>query len=469
LPSELKIFHGRESEVSGILQTFGQETTRIAILGGGGMGKTSLARIILHHPEISARYQQYRFFVPCDAASSSIQLAALIGAHIGLKPAKDLTTPVIHHFMTSPPSLLILDNLETIWEPREGRGDTEKLLSLLADIDHLALMITMRGAERPANVQWTRPFLAPMKPLTQEESRKTFSAIVDGGYTVEEMDKILSLADNMPLAIDLLAHLVDYEGLHSVLNRWKTERTSMLSDGLDKGSNLNLSISLSLESPRLASLPHSCQLLSLLSILPDGLLDIDLLQSKLPFDSILACKAALIRTSLAYTDDQKRLKALVPIREYMYQRHPPMSQLVQPLVKHFNNLLEVYDTYYGTISSPEIVAQITANLANIQSILGQGLKQDNPDLGHTIQCICHFDRFTRRTGHGQVDLIHQIPNFLPYPKDPRLEVYFIATLLAGRVNHLVQNPEGLFSQGLEWLPHFDDPDMKCWLCIMSFS
>ncbi|KAJ7467585.1 hypothetical protein FB451DRAFT_947862, partial [Mycena latifolia] len=278
------------------------------------------------------------------------------------------------------PSLLILDNLETIWEPREGRGDTEKLLSLLADIDHLALMITMRGAERPANVQWTRPFLAPMKPLTQEESRKTFSAIVDGGYTVEDMDKILSLADNMPLAIDLLAHLVDYEVLHSVLNRWKTERTSLLSDGLDKGSNLNLSISLSLESPRLASLPHSCQLLSLLSILPDGLLNIDLLQSKLPFDSILACKATLIRTSPAYTDDQKRLKALVPIREYMYQRHPPMSQLVQPLVKHFNNLLEVYDTYYGTISSPEIVAQISANLANIQCILGQGLKQDNPDL-----------------------------------------------------------------------------------------
>ncbi|KAJ7482597.1 hypothetical protein FB451DRAFT_1442047, partial [Mycena latifolia] len=373
LPSQPKIFHGREAEVSTIIQQLDQPIARVAILGGGGMGKTSLARAVLHHPQISAKYEQHRFFVACDAASSSIHLAALIGSHVGLKPGQDLTKPVIRYFSGSPPSLLVLDNLETVWEPEESRANVEKLLALLEDIEHLTLIITMRGAERPMSVRWTHPFLQPLQPLAQEAARKTFIDIVDDGYAVEDIDKILLFADNMPLAIDLIAHLVDYDGMDSVMQHWETERTSLLSEGRNKGSNLDLSISMSLESPRLASVPHSRDLLSLLSMLPDGLADTDLVQSSLPIEKVLACKSALLCTSLAYTDDQKRLKALVPIREYMHKMHPPTAHMVQPLLKHFIQLLEVYETYHGTASSPGIVARITANIANIQNVLVTGL------------------------------------------------------------------------------------------------
>ncbi|KAJ7437751.1 P-loop containing nucleoside triphosphate hydrolase protein, partial [Mycena latifolia] len=373
LPSEPKIFHGRESEVSTIIQQLNHQIPRVAILGGGGMGKTSLARAVLHHPQISAKYEKHRFFVACDAASSSVHLAALIGVHIGLQPGQDLTKPVIQYFSNGPPSLLILDNLETVWEPKESRADVEKLLALLEDIEHLTLIITMRGAERPASVRWTHPFLQPLQPLAQDAARKTFVDIVDDGYAVEDIDKILHLADNMPLAIDLIAHLVGYDGFDSVMEHWETERTSLLSEGPNKGSNLDLSISMSLESPRLASVPHARDLLSLLSMLPDGLSNVELLQSKLPIQNVLACKSALLCTSLAYTDDQKQLKALVPIREYMRKMHPPLAAMVQPLHQHFSKLLKVYETYHGTASSPGIVARITSNFANIQNVLVMGL------------------------------------------------------------------------------------------------
>ncbi|KAJ7482675.1 hypothetical protein FB451DRAFT_1029882, partial [Mycena latifolia] len=454
-------FHGRELEVATIIQQLDQQIPRIAILGGGGMGKTSLARAILHHPQITARYNQHRFFVACDAASSSVHISALIGPQVGLQPGQDLTKPVVRYFSSGPPSLLILDNLETVWEPLESRANVEKLLALLEDIDHLALIITMRGAERPANVRWTHPFLQPLQPLAQDAARKTFIDIVDDGYAVEDIDKILQLADNMPLAIDLIAHLVDYDGLDSVMQHWETEGTSLLSEGPNKGSNLDLSISMSLESPRLASVPHSCDLLSLLSMLPDGLADADLLQSRLPIGNLLACKSALLQTSLAYTDDQKRLKTLVPIREYMHKMHPTIAAMVQPLLQHFIQLLEVYETYHGTASSPEIVARITSNFTNIQSVLGKGLKQHDPELVKTIYGICHFDHFSRLTGHGQSQLIHHIPMVLPHLRDYRVEVYFKMSVIAGSIHHLVPNGQQMVDQALKHFSHFDDPDLKC--------
>ncbi|KAJ7808313.1 hypothetical protein B0H14DRAFT_2525281 [Mycena olivaceomarginata] len=328
LPSEPKIFHGRDSELLDILHLFNTGIPRIAILGAGGMGKTSLARAVLHHPDITARYVQNRFFVACNSATTKVELANLIGSHLGLKPGKDLTQAVLQHFSNNPPSLLILDELETLWEPASSRASIEELLSLLTGI-------TMRGAEHPAKVQWTRPFLKVLQPLDQEAARCTFVDIADIGHSMEEVDQILSLADNMPLVISLLAHLADTEGCSNVLSRWDKEKTSVISEGFDKSSNLDVSISLSLSSPRIQSIPHSQELLSLLAMLPDGLTDVDLIQSKLPLENILKCKTTLKSTALAYSDEHKRLKILMPIREYLQHHQPPGDHLVRSLFKYF--------------------------------------------------------------------------------------------------------------------------------------
>ncbi|KAJ7935862.1 hypothetical protein B0H13DRAFT_2462800 [Mycena leptocephala] len=463
LPSEPKIFHGRESEISEILSVFSQ-APRIAILGAGGMGKSSLAKAVIHHEDISTKYKEHRFFVACDSVATKVDLAALIGAHLGLKPGKDLTQPVVQYFSRSSPSLLILDNLETLWEPAETRHDIEEFLSLLTDVDHLALMITMRGAERPAKVAWTRPFLPPLQPLEQEAARDTFIDIADNRHNLEEVDKVLSLTDNMPLVISLLAHLVDTEGCTPVLLRWEEEKTSMLSEGFDKRSNLDLSISLSLSSPRFNSVPHSQELLSLLSILPDGVSDAELVQSKLPIDNIFGCKVALIRTSLAYTDEHKRMKVLAPIREYMQKSQPPGDHLLKPLLKHFQELLELYVENHGTCSGSTMVVRISSNFANIQNVLQNGLQLDHPYLKDSIYCICHLNFFSWYVGRsGTTALIGQL-------HDHHLEAFVIAEVFTAQKHHLISDPETLISQYLKRIEQVNDTNLKCrfYLSIVKY-
>ncbi|KAJ7925559.1 P-loop containing nucleoside triphosphate hydrolase protein [Mycena leptocephala] len=384
LPSEPKIFHGRDSELSDILHLFSQGTPKIAILGAGGMGKTSLARAVIHHTEITERYNQHRFFVACDPAATQVELAALIGAHVGLKPGKDLTYLVIQYFSSSSDCLLILDNLETLWDPVESRGKIEEFLSLLTSVDHLALVITMRGAERPAKVAWTRPFLPALKPLEQDAAQQTFIDIADNTHDPKEVDKVLSLTDNMPLAITLMAHLVDSKGCSHILSCWEEEKTSLISDGYDRTSNLDLSISLSLASARLNL--HSKDLLSILSMFPDGLSDVELVQSKFPIDNILGCKAALIRTALAYSNEHKRLKVLVPIREYMQKIQPPGDHLIQPLLKHFQELLEFYIKYLGNQLSSSTAVRLSSNYSNIQNVF-----QNDTLVSNALEHFKEFD------------------------------------------------------------------------------
>ncbi|KAF8170912.1 hypothetical protein K438DRAFT_1853437 [Mycena galopus ATCC 62051] len=419
LPSKPKIFHGRDSEMGEILNVLGQAAPRIAILGGGGMGKTTLAQAVLHHPDVASKFEQ-RFFVSTESASNSVELAALVGFHLGLNPGQDLTKPIIQYFSKQPPCLLILDNLETAWEPIQSRNGIEKFLSLLTDVDHIALIITMRGAERPAQVRWTHPFLLPLKPLSDEAAQQIFIEITDN-HDIKDMNQLLRFTDNMPLAVNLIAHLADFEGCASVVIRWEAEKTSLLSVGYDKRSNLEASISL-----------------SLLSILPDGLSDVELLQSNLPIPNLLKCKAILLATSLAYQDNKKRLRSLIPIREYMYRHCPPSQLLLQSLRKYFHLLLDLYKKYNGEQLKP-VVTQITSNLGNLQEILRQELQDDGPIL--LIPYTAHYF-----TGHVCTTLMDYIPP---------IASCLIQALLSGR-HHPTITMEQLIAQVTTQFQHVND-------------
>ncbi|KAJ6481019.1 hypothetical protein C8R45DRAFT_905612, partial [Mycena sanguinolenta] len=430
-----------------------QQTAHIAILGGGGMGKTSLARAALHHPDTLAQFEQ-RFFVSAEPATTSVELAALIGLHVGLIPATDLTKAVIQYFVKKSPCLLILDNLETVWEPILSRGRVEEFLSLLTNIKHLGLIITMRGAERPAKVQWTHPFLLPLQPLSNDAAQQTFMDITDDYDSIEDFSQLLSFTDNMPLAVDLLAHLVDYEGLENVRARWETEKTSMLSTGYDRKSNLDASISLSLASPRITF--DSRRLLSLLSILPNGLSDAELIQSNLPIPNILSCKVALLATSLAYQTSNNRLTLLAPVREHI--QHLPVSiTLICSFRQYIYALLKLFQKYRGEQLQP-VINQITLNLGNLQEVLQRGLCAGDSNITDTIYCIISLSSFYRVTGRGMSPLMDHIQNILWGTADNHLKLYFIIEVL--RSTHFYHNSswiEQLIPCGMEYFEYIQNP------------
>ncbi|KAJ7857928.1 hypothetical protein B0H14DRAFT_3637440, partial [Mycena olivaceomarginata] len=351
-------------------------------------------------------------------------------------------------------------------EPKIFHGRESELSDILHlfknGIPRIAIwvqVITIRGAEHPAKVQWTRPFLRALQPLDQEAARLMFADIADSRHNVEEVDQILSLTDNMPLAISLLAHLADTEGCSNVLSHWDKERTSLISEGSDKRSNLDLSISLSLSSPRIQLLPQSQELLSLLSMLPDGLADLDLIQSKLPLENILKCKTALKSTALAYSDEHKKLKVLMPIREYLQQCQPPRDNLVQSLLKYFEEMLKFYTEQGGMQSSSSTILRIKSNLTNIQNVLQWGLKQREPILSNSIYCICYLTHFNGLNIQAQTPLFGEAKHILPQLNDHRLKAYFLIESITLLGHDLI--PGSLASQALEHFRYFDDPDLKC--------
>ncbi|KAJ7110852.1 hypothetical protein C8R44DRAFT_742636 [Mycena epipterygia] len=413
------IFHGCEVELQDIVDKLHDGPAAIAILGPGGIGKTSLAKSVLHHPHITTKYEN-KFFIAADAATTTTELAALIGVHLGLKPGKDITKPVVKFLSRGPPCLLVLDNLETPWEPVNSRSGVEDFLSLLTDITHLALIITMQGSERPAKVRWTRPFLEPLKPLSDDAARKTFIEITDDCYDEKEIDKVLCLTGNMPLAVDLIAHLVDYEGCVNVLARWSTEKTALLSAGSDQRSSLDASIIMSLLSPRMKSCSGAKELLSLLSILPDGLSDVELLQCKFPMKDILSCKVTLLCTSLAYVDDKQRLKSLVPIREHIQHFYPPSPWLWHPFYKYFQLLLHVHGKYWGGSQKNNTrITQIKSNLGNIHQIL--------QPCDHEVECRLLIHQFQSKDNYPMIDISSLVKEgiaHLQHFNHPGLEAQF---------------------------------------------
>ncbi len=369
----------------------------VPVLGGAGMGKSTVTLAALHDEAVVKHFGRRRFFVRCDGAESRCALASTIARDSGVAPTADIENAVLS-FLDEAPAVLVLDNLESPWEKDTLR--VEEFLGLLASCRKLALVVSLRGEQRPGGVPWHEG--TRLQPLNAPAAREAFLAIAGQRFKDDpRLDDLCTAVDRVPLAITLLAHQAEGEPtLEELWQRWQQERTAMLqrAGGQDRLTNLELSYEISFQGPRMTD--SARRFFSLLVLLPDGICHADLKEA---FRERLSDASLLRKVGLAF-DDRDRLRVLAPLREYVSRRYPPDEGDRKRLQDHFVTLAGELGDNVGAEGGAEAVQRLAPEAANIEGMLLAAVEGPTPaDAIHAATGWAEFVRFTGLGSGGPLE------------------------------------------------------------------
>jgi tetratricopeptide (TPR) repeat protein len=426
-PCSPQIFCGRDSELADIIDMiFGHvdsDPARIAILGPGGYGKTTLANAVLTHDRVKERFGDARYFVACESAISSgallIELAKTLGF---LNGASDASWSGIRDMLESKDCILCLDNFESPWDQvgdddGQIRDSVEELLSRVAGLQHTTVLITMRGTVRPARTKWTKPFLHPLEPLSRDSARQVWEDTADDCDSSAE--GLMKAVDYVPLAITLLAHLAQAISPKLLLREWNEKQTEFIHTGhANRQLNLEYSIQLSIDSGRMRANPSAREMLGVLSMLPDGM----------HISLVTRWKRELCNVDISSGLRTLQGCSLSIMIGRTYQLHPIIrnycnSHTSQTLVslEHKDAIRQFYlklASYQPHKLKANIWFILFQQVNNTKAILFDLLKSDFNDYKKLNQAICIFTSFQSSVGDYSDRLISQMAELLQQKRAP---------------------------------------------------
>ena len=296
----------------------------VALIGTGGIGKTSIALAVLHHDRIKDRFGTNRRFIRCDQFPASrahflARLSKVIGA--GVHNPDDLTP--LRPFLSSQEILIVLDNSESILDPKGTNAqEIYDVVDELCRFETISVCITSRITDIPRHC---KRLVVPT--LSMEAACDTFYSIYNDGGRSDVVNDLLQRVDYHALSITLLAtaasqNMWNYEELAM---EWDTHRAQVLQT--ERNESLAATIELSLTSPTFQKLgPNSRELLGVIAFFPQGV-DKKNLDWLFPTISDKRIFDKFCVLSLTHRVDSF-ITMLAPIRDHLGPRDPTSSPLL---------------------------------------------------------------------------------------------------------------------------------------------
>ncbi|THV04666.1 TPR-like protein [Dendrothele bispora CBS 962.96] len=406
------VFKGREELVDQGVNILCQQTPRfLAILGAGGMGKTSLALHIMNSVSVKNKFAERCYFIPCELFEDAESLVQ------GLIHVMELTVQenqskqkvLFNHLQSAQGDLLIVfDNFETPWNHDDFIG-VRNLLERIALYVKVSLIVTMRGPDGPGDIQWEklgdRYGIPILLPVPAKEAFKAFagSNLEHSNDSESQIDSLLYQLDYVPLAIKLSAQHVKRIPLEALIRMWEKDKTSILTEGRVPGrlTSVSFSIDISLRIFKIEG--RVLNLLSAMSFLPDGIpFWVEYLPQMVPGEGSNFNVSTLLDSSLVYVQNAG-LKMLAPVREHIHSKYPIGQVDIDQLGKFYEEFLE-------NLPKNNMQAQpiIQLHINNIERVFKTQISEGH-SITSCISAVNAVDRFGRfsSVSLGLIDLLLQ--------------------------------------------------------------
>ena len=314
-PAPTEIF-GRDAIIEDLLG-FAERFASVTLFGAGGVGKSAIARTLLHHDRIAARFGKYRHFIPCDLMGSLGNFLGGLADAFGAHHPMDMTQ-LRSHLAISPPCTLVLDGVDSLLDPLTP-GSTE-ITAAIEEFGRCQNVFLLTTSRMDVRIPDFRRIEVPT--LHIDGARSTFCSRCHLGRSVA-VDKLLTELDFHPLSIDLLACATSENGWDEprLLKAWNDNKTSILH--VSGPRSLEDNIKSILLTPTIRKLGRAAQdTLEAIALYSDGVQEIKLERTFPKIPAIGKAVNALCKFSLTYRQDGF-VKMLSPFRLYFLELNRP--------------------------------------------------------------------------------------------------------------------------------------------------